>query len=397
MVKQTAESQFRCRARKALAEGKDFNVRGGANRVILEELKKEISEGKKRVEASSGSQVEKHEGWESVVRESLSNAAPGDLQFHGGLGADLPDAESGHDAAPVFTEPSAMQPDAEQARTVAPGVMDAESADDAQCEVRRVRRDLAEERQKLDEARAEIERLKGERIGEPRQMLKEIGDLKKHKCMLESEVHSLTRSNNDLRTKMEVALARSHSDAMAHPEVQAICAESKRLQLEKCKLQELVARQVERNDAQAANDSQNADTRPPAKSLKGGFDIGDIVYVVYEYWGMLGKHPNGYDHTTRFVIVNRGFQPGCWDLCATIHMRKQPREAVERFLPEHACDFTKEQMSIQMLYADGHLGDVPGLLLTVRPSPPAPRSERAVYIDLTVNTPQTVVQTDAVH
>ena len=194
-----------------------------------------------------------------------------------------------------------MQPDAEQARTVAPGAMDAEmmphvqsgrndtgleladtgpglagpdddpqplhafqlcakecrtdhtshgaeSADDAQCELRHLR-ELAEEHQTLYVA-LELKRLKSQ------------------KCKLEREVHSLTWSNNDLRTKLEVALARSHSDAMAHPEVQAICAENKSLQLEKCKLQEVVARQAKRNGAQAANDSPNANTRP-AKSLKG--------------------------------------------------------------------------------------------------------------------------------
>ena len=51
MVKQSAESQFRCRDRKALAEGADLKVRGDANRMILEELKRELSEGEERVEA----------------------------------------------------------------------------------------------------------------------------------------------------------------------------------------------------------------------------------------------------------------------------------------------------------------------------------------------------------
>ena len=80
MVKQTAESQFRCRTRKALAEGRVLNARGDANRLILEELKKEISEGSERVEASSGSPVEKQEGWVSVVREESLSASAVALQ-----------------------------------------------------------------------------------------------------------------------------------------------------------------------------------------------------------------------------------------------------------------------------------------------------------------------------
>ena len=143
-----------------------------------------------------------------------------------------------------------------------------------------------------------------------------------------------------------------------------------------------MARQVDRNDAQAANRGQSADARP-AKSCKEGFYVGDVVYVASEYWGLMGKHPKEYDHTTRFVIVKPGLQPGCWDLCAKMHVRKQPKERVVSSLPKSVTAFVKEQMLVQTLYEDGHLGDVPALLLRLRPSPPAQRSECALYIDLT--------------
>ena len=275
MVKQSAESQFRCRVRKALVDGKDMKVRGYANGMILEELKKELSEGKERVEASSGSQSEKREEdlegsvqKEEGAESSLSNAAPGvqDLHFSDGLGEEMPDDQSGcDDAAPESAEPSDFQVNAAQSHA-ASGIRD--------------------------------------------------------RC-------------------------------------------------------------------------QRVDARP-AKSLKG-VGVGDVVYVASEYWDLMGKHPKGYDHRTRFVIVKQGLRPGFWDLCAKKATRSEPRRESGRRLPLLPCScsclcscsredthaYAKDQAKIQSLYVEGYLGHVPASLLSARASPPAQRSLNSVWIDLT--------------
>ena len=155
------------------------------------------------------------------------------------------------------------------------------------------------------------------------------------------------------------------------------------LELENGELQGVLAQQVARNHEQAATRSQSADARP-GKSLKAGFCVGDLVYVASEYWGLAGKHPKGYDHMTSFVIVKQGFQPGCWDLCAKKHMRTQPKEEVGKRFPLGTCAAVRQQARLHSLYADGFLADVPALLLSLRPSPPGPRSyEYVPLIDLT--------------
>ena len=433
------EHETECGERRKLGE----HPPGGYSRLATS-IRQSCFPCKKEEEDQDGSVQEKEV-------ESLFEDIPGvqKLYFHDGLDAEMPDTLSGYeDAAPVSTEPSTVQPDTYDSMDAEmsdvhgrgdtgpePGTpdddprllhalrpFDAEVRPDAEppqgtwqllfqnldvelaverSEVKRWQGESFALRNLLAEAHAHLNKLKDGDVGllyeTLREAWKEIKDLKDHKFRLENEVRSLTWNNNDLRAKLEEALAKRSSAAKADPAVQAICNEMRGLQLENIELQDFVARQVERNDAQAANDSQSADTRPPAKSLKGGFGIGDVVYVACEYWGLLGKHPKGYDHTTRFVIVNRGFQPGCWDLSATKHICKQPREAIEHWLPKNSSGFMKQQMSLQMLYANGHLGDVPGLLLSARLPRPASMSERNVYIDLTVNTAQTVVQTGAVH
>ena len=475
MVKQSAESQFKCRALKALADGKDIKVRGEAHRAIFEDLKKEVAM------ASSSAKNEKQEG-----RGALSEDTPGvqELYVHDGLGAEMPYAGSDRDsyAAPDSAEPLAVQPDAEQGHASDPGVQDSrfndsrglempdiqsgrgdtgpqpaepadpqllsaecppqdldeEKADDTQDElrhsqhapvvaraelnqpeeehVRELRRVKAENcilsvenemlgienenskkqlanslpdvvqrlRQDLAEARAELERLQGTPLGRLGKELDEahteINRLTNENNRLWLENEGLVSHNKELKTQLEEA---RRSDTKADPEVEALRAEMERLELEKGTLQGVLAQQVARNHEQAATRSQSADARP-AKSLKAGFGVGDLVYTASEYWGLVGKHPKKYDHRTCFVIVKQGLQPGCWDLCAKKHMRTEPKEDAEKWLPPGSCEAVCQRARLQSLYEDGFLGDVPALLLSLRPSRPGPKPDASpFYVDLT--------------
>ena len=415
MVKQSAESQFRCRARKALAEGADLKVRGDANRMILEELKREHSEGEERVEAPSRSKVEKkEEGLEGSAQkeeweESLTNAAPGvqDLHFHDGLGAEL------RAAASESAEPIAVQPKPTQGHASAPSVQDSRLNDGMDAEIRdaapepaesvdpELRRalqvykdaqdvgragDLRESveclRRDLAKARTELEQLRGLPEASSRQELDEArAEVHRLKCdnsALWLENQRLVNHNKDLETR----LATCSRNAMADPAVQAICASMKNLALENTQLQKIVSRQVELNDSQAAQRSQSADARP-AKGPKG-FGVGDVVYVASEYWHLMGKHPKAYDHTTRFVIVKQAPRQSVWDLCAQKHMGIERKEGAGKGLPPVASGYERQQARLQSLYRAGHLGDVPARLLSAYPSPPGlTRSEYVPFIDLT--------------
>ena len=425
MVKQSAESQFKCRARKALAEGKDFKVRGGENRAIFEELKKEVAASKERAEASSNSKNELKEGG-----EALSENAPGvqELYFQDGLGAETPHAGSYCDSdAAESAEPTTVQPEAEQGHASAPGVQDSrlnvghgsemvglrsnygdtgpqpakpadpqlihslqlfnaefrtdfalpgvESADDLQDEARRLRKGLAE-------ARAELTRLKGDRVGRLAESLheahEELGRLRKENGSLWLQNERLVKHNDHLKTQ----LAKLRRDVMTDPDVRNLCDTMKGLELKNDRLERIVARHVELNEARAANCSEGADARP-AKCPKG-FGVGDAVYVASEYWVLMGEqHPKGYNHETRFVIVRQGCRPGFWDLCAKKYMRNEPSRWAGMSLREDAQTWRKQQAQVQSLYAEGHLGHVPARLLNANPSPPAPMSEYAMWIDLT--------------
>jgi len=138
---------------------------------------------------------------------------------------------------------------------------------------------------------------------------------------------------------------------------------------------------VEKNDAIVTNRSQSADSRP-AKIHKG-FGVGDVVYVAPEFWYLQGKHPRGYDRTTRFVIVKQSLREGFWDLCAKKDMRTQPRHIFNEYLPKNASDWDRTQLQIHSLYLDGFLGDVPARLLCARPLSLLRTSEPTVWIDLT--------------
>lgn len=364
MVKQSAESQFKCRARKALAEGKDFKVRGEANRALFEELKKEV------VAASSSSKNEKNE-----AREALSEDTPGvqELYFHDGLGVEVPYAGSDRDgdSAPESADP--VDPDLLHARQVFDAAVRIDPApqEGAEClrrELAKAHTDLerlralpgASLRQELDEAQAEISRLKCDNS----------------KLWLENQ--RLVNHNKELETR----LSKCSRNAMAEPSVQAICTSMKNLALENAQLQTVVSRQVELNDLQAAQRSQSADARP-AKSQKG-FGVGDVVYVASEYWHLMGKHPKAYDHTTRFVIVKQAPRQGFWDLCAKKDVGIKQKKDAGKSLPPAALEYVRQQAQLQSLYQAGHLGDVPARLLSAYPSPPGSRMSAYVpFIDLT--------------
>ena len=418
MVKQSPESQFKRRAKMALAEGKDLKARGDANRAILEELKKKVAA------ASSSSKNESKKD-----REALSEDTSGvqELYFHDGLGSGMLDAagDCDGDAAPESIEPPAAQPGAERDHASASGVQDSRlngghgsemldlrssggntglqpaepadpqlfhatqvydkafspqdmgKADDTQDEARHLRQALADASTELKQPRSLLD---GRRL---RQEMEEPNEeLQRSKCensRLMLAIDRLANDNKELKTQLAEARRRDTAD----PEVEVLRTQMAFLELENGELQGVLAQQVARNHEQAATRSQSADARP-VKSLKAGFCVGDLVYVASEYWGLAGKHPKGYDHTTSFVIVKQGFQPGCWDLCAKKHMRTQPKEEAGKRLPPGTCAAVCQQARLHSLYADGFLADVPALLLSLRPSPPGPRSyEYVPLIDLT--------------
>ena len=383
--------------------------------MILEELKRELSEGEERVEAPSGSKVEKKEedlegsAQKEEWEESLTNAAPGvqDLHFHDGLGAEMCAAAS------ESAEPIAVQPKPTQGHASAPSVQDSRLNDGMDAEMRDAAPEPAESvdpelrhalqvydtaqdvgragdlqesvecpRRELAKARTELERLRGLPEASLRQELDEArAEVSRLKCDNSTfwlENQRLVNHNKVLETR----LAKCSRNAMAEPSVQAVCAGMKSLALENGHLQAIVSRQVELNDSQAAHRSQSADARP-AKSQKG-FGVGDVVYVASEYWHLLGKHPKGYNHKTRFVIVRNALRQGFWDLCAKKRMGIERKEGAGKSLPPRASGYAHQQEQLQSLYQAGHLGDVPARLLSAYPSPPGPaRSEYVPFIDLT--------------
>ena len=374
-----------------------------------------------RMLANSKVETAEEQGRPVQEEELLSEDAPGvqNLYFHDGLGAEVPDAESGYDDG-SSAEPGAMQPDVGRSHPASPGVQythfsdgmgadmpDAQSGcDDAAPEpaepvdpelrhalqvydtAQDVGRagDLQESvecpRRELAKARTELERLRGLPEASLRQELDEaraeVSRLKCDNSTLWLENQRLVNHNKVLETR----LAECSRNAMADPSVQAVCAGMKSLALENGHLQAVVSRQVELNDSQAAHRSQSADARP-AKSQKG-FGVGDVVYVASEYWHLLGKHPKGYNHKTRFVIVRNALRQGFWDLCAKKRMGIERKEGAGKSLPPRASGYAHQQEQLQSLYQAGHLGDVPARLLSAYPSPPGPaRSEYVPFIDLT--------------
>ena len=393
---------------------------------MFEELKKEVAASKERAEASSNFESEKKEGG-----ETLSEDTPGVQERYSqdGLGAEMSYAGSDcdSDAAAESAEPIAVQPEAEQDHASARSVQVSrlnfghgsemvdlrsscgdtgpepaepadpqlihslqlvkaefrtdfalqglENTDDLQDEARRLRENLAE-------ARAELTRLKGDRVGRLAESLheahEELNRLRGENGSLWLQNESLVKHNDHLRTE----LAKLRRDAMTDPHVRNLCDTMKGLELKNNRLERIVARHVELNEARAANSSETADVRP-AKCPKG-FGVGDAVYVASEYWDLIGEqHPKGYNHETRFVIVKQGCRHGFWDLCAQKYMRNKPTQWAGMSLREDAPAWMKEQARIQSLYAEGHLGHVPARLLSANPSPPAPMPECAMWIDLT--------------
>ena len=311
-------------------------------------------------------------------QEHASASGVQDSRLNGGHGSEMLDLRrSGGDTGLQPAEPAEPQLlHATRAYDKAFPPQDVGKADDTQDEVRHLRQALAD-------ASTELKKLRSLPDGRLRQEMEEANEeLQRSKCensrlMLANE--GLANHNKELKTQLAEARRRDTAD----PEVEVLRKQMAFLELEKGELQGVLAQQVARNHEQEATRSLSADARP-GKSLKAAFCVGDLVYVASEYWGLAGKHPKGYDHMTSFVIVKQGFQPGCWDLCAKKHMRTQPKEEVGKRLPSGTCAAVRQQARLHSLYADGFLADVPALLLSLRPSPPAPRRyEWVPLIDLT--------------
>ncbi len=307
-------------------------------------------------------------------------------------------------------EPMELQLDVEQSTSLGaevqtePASQGMESAVDQLNEMQRLRRGSAEacvELQKLkdENSRLSLEnaelvtrhKIQEEQLAKCRRGFKadpEIQELyatlSSLNVQLKNENERLSAVNQQLvnRNKfLYTQLTERSRDATIADPVKDLCEELTGLQLQNDQLQQCVARHVEQNEVTAARRSQSAEARP-AKSLKG-FDVGDVVYVAFEYWRLMGKHPRGYDHTCSFVIVKPASQQGFWDICAKKDMRTKPRKGACAWMPETTSGSFKQQTEIQSLYTTGFLGDVPARLLNARPSPPVRKSECAAWIDLT--------------
>ncbi len=354
---------------------------------------------------------------EDAQEDSLPDAAPGDQDLHSNdpLDAEMPDVQGGcDDADRDSAESMDLEPDAEQSpslgaevQTITASQTMESAVDQLQDEVQRLRRELAEAcagvdklkdesgRQSLENARlvsrkkvkeAQLEKCRRNAKTDPEiqeiyatiTALEQENDQLKHgKEILSAKNQQLLATNELLNTQ----LTERSRDVMADPDVKDLCDQLTGLQLQNDQLQQCVARHVEQNEATAACRSQSVEARP-AKSLRG-FDVGDTVYVAPEYWHLMGKHPRGYDHTTRFVIVKQAYRQGFWDLCAKKDMRTKPATGACAWLTMKTCQHFKKQEQTRSVYTVGLLSDVPARLLNARPSPPARNSEYTSWIDFT--------------